>query len=1206
MSYLRPSRTAALIGAIGFLGGAASRPALAQMPGSYTTSWLGDTFGQGGSSTATGQYWMQDYIAQMTVQSDGTCWTSGPWDEGGRTNGEYKDGLVVGNQNNNINNQSVSVGGHTWTINGASVTSDDGRSLPSPGAPGALGVASNGQLLVADNGSRSQVLFYNVSGTPSLAGTFGVQGGISASYTATYDVPAATNSPDYPTGTYGPGVYHPFKLWNMTGVGEDSTGRLFVSREDTGGGSAILCFKQNGSGNWVLNWRIEGYCFVDNVDFDASTDGQDVYGVQEHYKMDYTQTLPGAEWSIYGFTADNLHYLNDPRNVDTVHAGQEHGLTSCWYRNVGGHRLLFVEGMTTQMLNIFRFQSGNDVAVPTGLVMETSHTIYGVSNGLFWPPNRPASGSGTTIWSDTNDDGNYQSGEFSAASYGYTYGQWIDSAGNIWWGGNPLVESKLTSFDSAGNPVYASSGVQSFNISGMPSVGNIQYEEAQDRMVLCDKAGEGLTGGSIYVINGWSTGNRTATKVFTMTSNQPTGFSAAGDYLFEVGYASRGKVWVHSLVDGSLTGTMDVPSSLGGNGYSGNVDIGYGIHAFKRANGEYEVAVEDDYMAKVLLYRWNPNGAVGGGGTPEAAYHGPHNIPGSMEAEDYDTGGQGVGYNQTNAGGQTGYRTDNNGAIEANTADNNGYDIGWAGSGQWAKYTVVVASAGAYTVSFRVASPTGQTGAFHLQDANGNNLSGPINVPNTGAWNAWQNVTATVTLPAGSQILEIVQDNSGWNLDSISFAASTGTGTTSYEAEATANTIGNGAYVDTNSAASGGQVVRYIGGSADGYVTVNNVMESAASTQTMTVYYYTGARNFAVSVNGGADQTLTCSNANGGSVTMAVTLSAGANTIKFHNAASYAPDLDRITVTGATTPSAPSAPTGLTAAAGNAQVALSWTAASGATSYSIFRGTASGGESATAIVTGVTGTTYTNTGLTNGTTYYYEVKAVNSAGSSGYSNEASAKPVAPTAPAAPTGLAATAGNAQVSLSWTASSGATSYSIFRGTTSGGESATAIATGVTGTTYTNTGLTNGTTYYYEVKAVNSAGSSGYSNEDLAEPGTLPDLIVTALTWTPAAPASGSAVTFTTTVRNIGAAATPSGTVVGVGYSVSGLGTVTWEDQDSTSLAAGASRAETATGGSSGKTWTAASGSYTITAFVDDVNRISEQNESNNTLAKSLTVP
>ncbi|MGO8673069.1 MAG: malectin domain-containing carbohydrate-binding protein, partial [Capsulimonadaceae bacterium] len=84
------------------------------------------------------------------------------------------------------------------------------------------------------------------------------------------------------------------------------------------------------------------------------------------------------------------------------------------------------------------------------------------------------------------------------------------------------------------------------------------------------------------------------------------------------------------------------------------------------------------------------------------------------------------------------------------------------------------------------------------------------------------------------------------------------------------------------------------------------------------------------------------------------------------------------------------------------------------------------------------------------------------------------------APAAPTGLTATGSFAQIALSWAASSGATSYNVYRGTASGGESATAIATGITTTSYTNTGLPNATTYYYKVAAVSSAGTSSLSSE------------------------------------------------------------------------------------------------------------------------------
>jgi hypothetical protein len=180
--------------------------------------------------------------------------------------------------------------------------------------------------------------------------------------------------------------------------------------------------------------------------------------------------------------------------------------------------------------------------------------------------------------------------------------------------------------------------------------------------------------------------------------------------------------------------------------------------------------------------------------------------------------------------------------------------------------------------------------------------------------------------------------------------------------------------------------------------------------------------------------------------------------------------------------SAPGAPTNLTATAGNQQASLSWTASSGAASYAVKRGTASGGPYAT--VGSPAGTTYVDTSLTNGTTYYYVVTAVNTIGASGNSNQATATPAAPpTAPAAPLNLTATGGNEQVSLAWTASTGATSYNVKRGAVSGGPYTTVASPA--GTTYTDTAVTNGTTYYYVLTAVNANGESANSNQASATP-------------------------------------------------------------------------------------------------------------------------
>ncbi len=89
----------------------------------------------------------------------------------------------------------------------------------------------------------------------------------------------------------------------------------------------------------------------------------------------------------------------------------------------------------------------------------------------------------------------------------------------------------------------------------------------------------------------------------------------------------------------------------------------------------------------------------------------------------------------------------------------------------------------------------------------------------------------------------------------------------------------------------------------------------------------------------------------------------------------------------------------------------------------------------------------------------------------------------PTVPAAPTGLKATAGSATVALSWTGSAGVASYNVYRGTASGAE--TLLKSGVTATSYSDTTAANGTTYFYQVAAVNSAGTSAKSGEASATP-------------------------------------------------------------------------------------------------------------------------
>jgi fibronectin type 3 domain-containing protein len=223
--------------------------------------------------------------------------------------------------------------------------------------------------------------------------------------------------------------------------------------------------------------------------------------------------------------------------------------------------------------------------------------------------------------------------------------------------------------------------------------------------------------------------------------------------------------------------------------------------------------------------------------------------------------------------------------------------------------------------------------------------------------------------------------------------------------------------------------------------------------------------------------------------------SGGDIVIAFTNGAVNQPEFEGIEVLGSSTncSTAPTAPTGVaTSGATSSSLNVGWTAVTPPAncsigSYSVYRSTNSGftPSSSNLIASGVTGTSYSNTGLASSTEYYYVVEAVDADGASPASAQASGTTLAASCsavPSAPTGLTATASSSSViGLSWTAvtppsNCSISSYTVYGGTTA--NPTTVIASGVTGTMYSNTGLAASTTYYYTVKAVDADGSSAAS--------------------------------------------------------------------------------------------------------------------------------
>ncbi|MGE3841704.1 MAG: DUF1800 family protein [Vicinamibacterales bacterium] len=193
-------------------------------------------------------------------------------------------------------------------------------------------------------------------------------------------------------------------------------------------------------------------------------------------------------------------------------------------------------------------------------------------------------------------------------------------------------------------------------------------------------------------------------------------------------------------------------------------------------------------------------------------------------------------------------------------------------------------------------------------------------------------------------------------------------------------------------------------------------------------------------------------------------------------------------------PAAPTEVPNVTAAGGENRVSLQWTPVANATGYWITR-VVQGTADAAAPVSR-TGTTYTDTNVTNGVVYEYRVAAFNKGGVGPFSSVVLGQPVAK-----PTGVAAVAGDRQVAVTWQPSAGASSYTILRSFSSASESFVELATGIASAPYVDANLTNGTKHYYRVRAVTNLGASAPSSVVWAIPQIPPPAAApTNLTGTP----------------------------------------------------------------------------------------------------------
>lgn len=151
----------------------------------------------------------------------------------------------------------------------------------------------------------------------------------------------------------------------------------------------------------------------------------------------------------------------------------------------------------------------------------------------------------------------------------------------------------------------------------------------------------------------------------------------------------------------------------------------------------------------------------------------PWPIPGTIQFENFDVGGNGIAYNDGatgNTGGAT-FRTDEDVDIENCTDAGGGYNIGFATAGEWLEYTVNVTKSDVYELVFRVAcNGSGRTISLSMDETN---IATNVSIPNTGGWQTWQTVTIpNIALTAGQKVMRLTVGATDYvNLNYISFSS---------------------------------------------------------------------------------------------------------------------------------------------------------------------------------------------------------------------------------------------------------------------------------------------------------------------------------------------------------------------------------------------------------------------------------------------------
>ncbi|MDR1141218.1 MAG: hypothetical protein LBL62_05960 [Planctomycetaceae bacterium] len=406
------------------------------------------------------------------------------------------------------------------------------------------------------------------------------------------------------------------------------------------------------AGCWKLNWRLFGLCFIDCATLDPDNETM-IYTNEEYFKADWLKES-GKEATFVGSTAFKLNpnfrtntAPNDYKDLFRdlrLNIGDSAGV---WVRNINGRKFLFVNDMNGRFLQVYHIDHSNE-RIPVTAVSLFSQRHYKLradSEPTDWLPGQPEKGE--WIWrssSSVSPQLFMSAKEFTSreTEAPHLEGWWVDSVGDVWQATlkDGIRRFRFQGFERFENPDLIGSPIWNFEnldvfphpkefsqvkrmryvvetdtlyLGGCATVDGVEHKNQHWKPmgpVVCryDNFLKGLNLGKTEGKLKWKVVLPYVKGSSGHESCEPMGFDIAGDYMFvpytgtskEAGVLT-GRVEVYRLADAKSVGWMEPdPTTVGEIGLQ---DIRECLSAHRLSSGEYVVFLEDDYKAKVVMYR---------------------------------------------------------------------------------------------------------------------------------------------------------------------------------------------------------------------------------------------------------------------------------------------------------------------------------------------------------------------------------------------------------------------------------------------------------------------------------------------------------------------------------------------------------------------------------------------------------------------------